>query len=112
MRSPPPPRPSRGRQHGCGAAARSGTRAASSEKKGAANAAAARVARYDKLVEAMQAAKDAALMPAQDAWNATMAAREAVERFWATPEAPPAPYLGALNAGEAAWKACATVPGQ
>ncbi len=93
-----------------GSIARGSTRASASAKKGAARSATAQVARYDQLIDAAQSAKDKALADTQDAWDATIAGREAMERFWVPPEAPPSPYAEALAAGEAAWQACSTLP--
>ena len=93
-----------------GSVARTATNADKSAKSGAASAAGAKVARYDKLSAAIQAAKDASLGDAKAAWDATIAARTSMEKFWAAPEAPPAPYAAALAAGEAAWTACSTLP--
>jgi hypothetical protein len=95
--------------HG-GSAVRGATNADAAAKSGAAGAAGAKVARYDMLSAAVLAAKDASLGEAKPAWDATVAARTSLEKFWAAPEAPPEPYAAALAAGEGSWTACSTVP--
>ncbi len=95
-----------------GSVVRGAARADASAKSGAASAAQAKAGRYGKLVDALQAAKDASLGEPKAAWDATIAARTALETFWAAPEAPPEPYAAALTAGESSWTTCSAVPAQ